>query len=337
MPPMAVRLVDVAAHAGVSMKTVSNVVNDHPHVSPAMRAKVQRAIDELGYRPNLSARQLVTGRTGLIAVALPRLDVPYFAELCGAIARGAKEHGLRTMIEQTLGEEDRERAVLSERELGLVDGVIFHPVAVQVADLGLRPDFPLVLVGESTPPATVDHIMIDNEAAAAEAVATLVAAGRTRIGFLAQDLAARVTSVERRHTGWAAGLRAAGLAPTPELLLVTQGFRAADGESAVGRAWDAGVRFDGLLCHDDSLAIGAIRALRLRGVAVPDEVAVIGWDDDQLSAHTLPSLSTVSPDKGRIATEALTMLAERIGGYAGPGRHRLATSRLVLRESTPAG
>lgn len=336
MPGMAVRLVDVAEHAGVSMKTVSNVVNHHPHVSPAMRERVQRSIDELGYRPNLSARQLVTGRTGVIAIALPHLDVPYFAELCGTIAKQAKDLGLRAMIEQTLGDEAQERAVLSERELGLVDGVIFHPVAVRVAEVGLRPDFPLVLLGESPPPDNVDHVMIDNERAAADAVRTLLRAGRSRIAYLARPRTAHVPSAMRRHTGYRTGHRRSGVKVDPSLYLPTQGFRAPDGEAAVATAWDAGVRFDGLLCHDDSLAIGAIRALQARGVAVPDEVAVIGWDDDQVSAHTVPSLSTVRPDKEEVAREALAMLGERIGGFSGPGRHRTAGSRLVLRESTPS-
>jgi len=332
---MAVRLVDVAAHAGVSMKTVSNVVNDHPHVSATMRAKVQQAIDELGYRPNLSARQLVTGRTGVIAIALPHLDVPYFAELCSAVAHQAKSLGLRAMIEQTMGEEDQERAVLSERELGLVDGVIFHPVAVRIAELGLRPDFPLVLVGETPPPDSVDHVMIDNETAAADAVRSLLRSGRTRIGYLSRPRTSKVASVERRHAGYRAGHRGSPAKMDPKLFLATQGFRSGDGEAAVAAAWDAGMRFDGLLCHDDSLAIGAIRALTARGVRIPEDVAIIGWDDDRVSAHTVPSLTSVSPDKAEVARLAVAMLEERIAGFSGPGRHRTAPARLVQRESTP--
>ena len=102
-----VRLADVAKHAGVSLKTVSNVVHEYKHVAPEMRAKVQASIDQLGYRPNLTARRLVTGRTGMIALALPETDHPYFSTLADAVVKAAEKHGLRVLIEQTDGKQTR--------------------------------------------------------------------------------------------------------------------------------------------------------------------------------------------------------------------------------------
>ena len=184
-----VRLTDVAARAGVSMKTVSNVVHHHPHVSPAMRARVQEAIDELGYRPNLTARRLATGRTGMIALAMPEIDHPYFSELSRSIAEVAAEMGYRVLIEQTLGEAEAERAVIMDREAGLVDGVIFHPVSMTTVEIGkLRRDLPLVLLGESARPLTTDHVMIDNVQAARDGTELL---RRTALSAYArQDVAA---------------------------------------------------------------------------------------------------------------------------------------------------
>src|SRR5689334_16458770 len=124
-----VGLRDVAARAGVSVKTVSNVVNDYAHVSPAMRDRVQAAIDELGYRPNISARNLRQGRTGVLALALPELDFPYFASLANVVVHAAEQRGWTVLIEQTSGEPDRERNVLAgTRPLG-VDGIIFSPIS----------------------------------------------------------------------------------------------------------------------------------------------------------------------------------------------------------------
>src|SRR5690348_5758143 len=103
---------DVATRAGVSVKTVSNVVNGYAHVSPAMRTRVQAALDELAYRPNVSARHLRQGRTGLVALAVPELDFPYFAALANVVVHAAEQRGWTVLIEQTSGQEERERAVL---------------------------------------------------------------------------------------------------------------------------------------------------------------------------------------------------------------------------------
>ena len=123
---MAVRLEDVAV-AGVSIKTVSNVIHDYPHVSSRTRERVQQAIDDLGYRPNVLGRRLATGRTGLIALAFADVSVPYFSELARVVSAAASERGYRPLLELTGGTLQGERAVVSSSEAGLVDGVIFQP------------------------------------------------------------------------------------------------------------------------------------------------------------------------------------------------------------------
>lgn len=119
-----VRLKNIAAHAGVSVKTVSNVVNKFSYVTDETRDKVQRAIDELGYRPNLTARSLRSGRTGLVALAVSEIDVPYFSELARLIIKAADEHGLTALIDQTDGVPDRELPVLAGISKPLIDGQI---------------------------------------------------------------------------------------------------------------------------------------------------------------------------------------------------------------------
>ncbi len=127
---MAVRLRDVAARAGVSVKTVSNVVNGYVHVSPPTRARVEAAVAELGYRPNLSARSLRGGRSGIIAIAVPELGVPYFAELVQCVVKAASARGFTVLIDQTDAVPDRERLVLEGIRQHLIDGVIFNPLAL---------------------------------------------------------------------------------------------------------------------------------------------------------------------------------------------------------------
>ncbi|MFD0660854.1 LacI family DNA-binding transcriptional regulator [Thermocatellispora tengchongensis] len=122
-----VGLKDVARLAGVSVKTVSNVVNGYVHVTPKTRARVERAIKELNYRPNLSARNLRRGRSGIIALAVPELDIPYFAELARLIVAAAEEHGLTVLIDQTGGSRHREQQVAEGIRDQLIDGLIFSP------------------------------------------------------------------------------------------------------------------------------------------------------------------------------------------------------------------
>lgn len=331
-----IRLVDVAAHAGVSMKTVSNVVHNHPHVAPALRARVQASIDELGYRPNLTARRLATGKTGMIALAIPEIDHPYFSELSRNIADEATKRGYRVLIEQTLSEDAAEHAVLRDREEGLVDGVVFQPVRMSTLEIAQsHKGTPLVLLGESAMPVTTDHVMIDNVAAARDGTEHLIALGRRRIAFLAVVADDITGSTNRRLLGYQHALVDAGLPLDPELVLTTDGFSPEDGSTAVLAALDAGVRFDGILCRDDKFALGALKALHAAGVAVPEQVAVVGWDDTPIASYTSPTLTSIAPAKAELASQVLDLLEERMSGYTGKGRHRIVPHAIAVRESAP--
>jgi DNA-binding LacI/PurR family transcriptional regulator len=135
-----VSLKDVAQRAGVSVKTVSNVVNDYPHVTPAMRARVQQAIDELGYRPNLTARHLRKGRTGIIALAVPELGNPYFAELASAVIDAAARHHYTVLLDHTAGMREKEMLVCQGFQTHVIDGLILSPIELENQDLHGRTD-----------------------------------------------------------------------------------------------------------------------------------------------------------------------------------------------------
>jgi DNA-binding LacI/PurR family transcriptional regulator len=330
-----VRLQDVADHAGVSMKTVSNVVHEYQHVSPRMREKVQRAIDELGYRPNLSGRRLATGRTDFLALAFSTIALPYFAELAQEVAQQARRRGYRVLFEETEGTLDGERALLASSEAGLVDGVIFQPTVMSTGEIARHGgDLPIVLLGEEAAPLTFDRVMIDNPVAAEEATAHLIALGRRRIAFVGHERTDLSQTSRLRIAGYQQALERAAIAADPALLVASD-ITAAGAAQAVGAALDDGLRFDALVCRDDLAAIGALRALQERGVRVPDDVAVTGWDDISVSAATFPSLTTIAPDVGALVGRALDLLLDRIEGYEGMGRHEIVPHRLVVRESAP--
>jgi len=331
-----VRMEDVAKLAGVSMKSVSNVIHNYAHVSVGMRTRVQQAIDELGYRPNVLGRRLVTGRTGMLTLAFSDVSLPYFSELARVVSSEAGRRGYRLLLEQTDGTLEGERAVVSSSESGLVDGVIFQPSIMSTIEIAQhRQDDPLVLLGEGAAPLSVDHVMIDNTRAAEDATSHLISSGRRRIGFVGQEDIKQSATSSQRLIGYQQALERAGIRVDSSLLMASHAISSQDAAVAVSRALDRGVKFDGLVCRDDLAAIGALRALQERGLSVPGDVAVIGWDNIAMAACTYPSLSTVAPDTKQLAVVALDMLEERIAGYAGLGRHRLVDYALVLRESAP--
>ncbi|KUF13649.1 MULTISPECIES: LacI family DNA-binding transcriptional regulator [Streptomyces] len=336
---MRVSLKDVAERAGVSIKTVSNVVNKYQHVTPAMRARVQQAIDELGYRPNLAARHLRKGRTGIIALAVPELGNPYFAELAGAVIDAAAEHDFTVLLDHTRGEREREVLVSQGFRARVIDGLILSPLELEAEDLegrdGIDADVPLVLLGEREYDLPYDHIAIDNVAAARVAVRHLISRGRGSIAYLG----ARTDSANRpahlRLKGWRAELAEAGL-PAPESLVgPVGGWNRDDGAQAMARMLDSGVRPDAVFAYNDLVAIGAMRVLHERGLRVPWDVAVVGFDDIAEGQFGAVTLTTIAPDKLAIARLAVASLLRRLGGGGEPGGRTLtAEFRLVEREST---
>ena len=215
---MAVTMREVAAVAGVSIKTVSNVVNDYPFIKPATRDRVLQAIDELGYRPNLSARNLSRGRTGLIALALPELDAPYFAEMARLVIAAAAAQSWTVLIEQTDGMRPRELMALQGVRTHLVDGVILSPLALGPAELAETGTAPVVLLGERVSGIQLDHVAVDNVGASVEAVLHLVGNGRRRIAAIGAQAEVSAQTAHQRLAGYRRGLESAGLPFRAELV-----------------------------------------------------------------------------------------------------------------------
>jgi DNA-binding LacI/PurR family transcriptional regulator len=334
-----VSLKDVALHAGVSVKTVSNVVNDYPHVTPAMRERVQRAIDELGYRPNLMARHLRKGRTGIITLAVPELGNPYFAEVAGAVIDAAARHDLTVLLDHTAGLREKEVLVTQGFRSHIIDGLILSPIRLEREDLLARTGGPpMVLLGERDYDAPYDHIMIDNVSAARAAVRHLLDIGRRRVAFLGARQESARQPAHLRLRGWREAIADAGGTPEESLVVATEGYDRQDGATAMGTLLDRGERPDAVFAYNDLMALGAMRTLAERGLRVPEDVAVAGFDDIEEGHYGVVSLTTVAPDKATIARLAVDCLHERIA--AGEGAPPLAPRlirpgyRLIVREST---
>ncbi|WP_089773128.1 LacI family DNA-binding transcriptional regulator [Ruania alba] len=329
-------MADVARRAGVSVKTVSNVINDYPHIRPGTRERVEAAIAELGYRLNLSARQLRTRRTGMITLAVPELRLPYFAELADAVIREADTHGLTVLIEQTGGRRDRELAVLSGSRRQLTDGVILSPLGLEPADrAALDIDAPLVLLGERVFGAAADHVTMNNVAAARAATSHLLELGRRRIAVLGPHPDDTATgSSGLRLDGYREALAAADLAFIPDLVVPAAPWHRSAGSDSLGAFLDGGTGVDAVFAMNDALALGALYALHARGVDVPGDVALIGFDDVDDVRYATPTISSVAPGRDEIARTAVALLRSRLAGDGGPYVRVISEARVVARQST---
>ncbi len=334
---MAATLHDVARLAGVSIKTVSNVVNGYRHVTPATREKVLAAIDQVGYRPNLTARTLRRGRSGVIGLAVPELSLSYFAQLADEVIEAADRRGLTVIVEQTGGgDRARELAVLRSERRSYTDGLLFSPLGMDSADApALAIDTPVVLLGERIFGGPVDHVTMQNIEGAAAATQHLLARGRRRVAVIGGHRGEVIGSAGLRLTGYRLALEAAGLPYREELVGWVQTWHRSNGADTMAAMLASGVDFDAVFAMNDELAHGALRVLQQAGRRVPHDVALIGFDDIDESRWSIPSLSTVDPGRREIATTAVDLLLQRIEGAAdGPPREVRTSFRVVEREST---
>jgi DNA-binding LacI/PurR family transcriptional regulator len=322
----------VAARAGVSRATASRVVNHLDRVAPHVVASVNAAIEELGYVPNQAARSLARRRTAVVAVVIPESTERLFTDpFFAAVVQGAAAYlaGTDYTLSLVLGSNGGEK---SRRYLtgGNVDGVLVvsqHEGDLPLTRLGLS--VPIVFAGR---PA-VDFgdrghfVDVDNRAAAAEAVRHLVDRGRTRIATIAgaQDLAAG----RERLAGWQDALAGAGLAAE----LVAVGDFSPESGAVALEGLLAGPRFDAVFAANDQMAFGALSALTRARLVVPDDVAVVGFDDDQFSRAARPTITTIhqpAQEMGRVMAHHLEALmsGETVEQVT------LLDTHLVVRESS---
>lgn len=329
---------DVARMAGVSIKTVSEVVNRTGRVAPGTTARVEAAIAALGYQPNLSARRLRSGTTGVIGLAVPELSMSgYFNELSALVVREAGARGLTVLVEQTNGTRAGELEALAGPRRSVMDGLLLNSVRLDADDVvALGPLRPTVVLGERRLADDLDHVTFRNEEAARALTEHLLSLGRRRILVLGGDPVTSVTAAQR-YDGYHAALRAAGEPARPELVQVVASWDHDAGYAHVVRSWNERLAFDAVLAMNDSIALGAMRALHDHGVDVPGTVAVAGIDDVVEARFAHPRLTTVDPQRQAVAALAVRTLVERIADPSRAAALHEIDGILHVRGSTVAG
>lgn len=327
-----VTLKDVARAANVSARTVSNVVNGYQYVAEETRRRVQEACDRLGYRPNLLARNLRSGRSKVIALVVPEIGSPYFGELSQSIIEEARSHGYVVLIDHTGGDEEQERDFLIRSSAAsLFDGVILSPSRLTEGELLTMLDVPVVLLGPRIFGPGFDHVSIDNVAAAAEITGHLLKQGRRRIAAIGER---NLSLAQARTQGYREAHAACGLPVDETLIVPTARMQREDGAAAMNQLLESGQRPDAVFCFNDLVALGAMRAIHQHRLRVPDDVAVVGFDNIEEGQFATPSLTTIAPDRRVIARHAVQRLLARIDGVPieGPGRI-VVPHKLLVRES----
>lgn len=326
---------DVARVAGVSRATASRAINGGNRVSPAAQSAVDDAVRRLGYSPNPAARSLVRRRTDSVAVVVPEPDErvfsdPFFARTLRGVTEvlSARDLQLVLLLARPGEEEARMLRYLRNRH---VDGalVVSHhrsDLAAQLADLAL----PSVFVGRPWGSADrVAYVDTDNVAGGQDATRVLVERGCRRIGTIAgpEDMTAGLDRLE----GWRRALAQAGLAADA----VEHGdFTEASGERAAAALLERHPDLDGLVVASDLMAAGALRHLKARGIVVPDQLAIVGYDDLGVAERTEPGLTTVAHPVREMAAQATRLLLDQVdGGTAGTPMRVVFPPTIVRRGS----
>jgi LacI family transcriptional regulator len=315
---------DVAAHAGVSIATVSRVMRGTAPVTPETRRRVLATVNELRFTPSSLGRSLAEGRHAANGIVFPDLAGPYFAEVILGYEEVAGELGQSVLILSTHGRADAAEMVLDLA--GRVDGLVVLGRTVSdevVAEIAAR-GVPLVLLAR---PGTdgVDSVQAENTQSASTLTRHLLDHGARRLAFLGD--ADRSPDAFERWTGMANTLSQAGLAVRDP---VPAGFSEEAGRSAAPDLVASGLP-DAIICANDELALGLITGLQTIGVAVPGDIAVTGWDDVMAARYC--GLTTVRQPMRELGARAAHALDVRIRGDDGPARNEVLSTHLVVRDS----
>ena len=329
-------LEEVARLAGVSRATASRAINGGDRVSPKARSAVEDAVRTLGYSPNPAARSLVTRRTDSVALVVPEPDErvfsdPFFARTLRGVTRVLSDRDLQLvlLLARPGHEEERMLRYLRNRH---IDGalVVSHHQADSLADHLAALDLPCAFVGRPwTSAEKVAYVDTDNVAGARLATEALIERGCRRIGAVAGP--ADMTAGQDRLQGWTDAMTAAGL---PTDAVVEGDFTEASGEDAANTLLERHPDLDGLAVASDLMAAGALRALASHGRRVPDDVAVVGYDDLGIAERTDPPLTTVRQPIVEMAAQATRLLLEQVDGNRGPQPMRVVFPASLVRRAS---
>jgi LacI family transcriptional regulator len=332
-----VTIKDVARLSGVSSMTVSRVINDSQRVRPETRRRVEEAIAELGYVPSRLARGLSRRRTGTLAVIVPDVANPFFTMVVRAAEEVARRGGYRVILCDTRADLRVERDVVEELIAHRVEGIVIAPVSnASAAHLWRMDSFgvPCVLVDRTLPGVDTDAVVGDSVGGARRLVEHLISLGHRRVGLIVES--DQVSTARDRRRGYEEALAAAGV-PVDDDLVVETTVDPDGGAEGMRRLLQLNKRPTAVFTVNNLVALGAIEAVRDAGLEVPDDVALVCFDDIEYASRLYPFLTVLEQPAETFGTVATQLLLERIHGR-GPARRNVVVlpGEFVVRKSCGA-
>lgn len=309
----AVTIDEVARRAGVSKTTVSKHLNGVPYVSEQAAARIDEAIAELDFHVNPLARGLATNRTGSLAIVIPSITNPFYPDLVAAIEREASRRGYDLLLVSTGGDTARETALVDDLRRKRVDGILFASVRVdsdELNDLVERGE-KIVMVSRHVEQVPADFVVADNYAGAAMALEHLIGLGHRAIGYLGGPES--VVAFRERLRGFRAAMERHGLPVDPRWVTITESGAGA-GFRAARELFLASERPSALFVGSDVMALGVLEAAQASGWNIPDDLALVGFDNISFARVAAVPLTTIDGRTAELGTIAVQLLADRIEG-----------------------
>ena len=327
-------LKDVANHAGVSRATVSRVLNNNPTVAEDLRLRVAAAIKDLGYQPNRAARRLRASSSDVLGLIISDIENPFFTSVVRGVEDSAYAYQMSVVLCNTDEDPEKQRMYLRVMQAEHVAGLIISPTNVNEDFTELeQAGIPVILLDRRTDPYETDAVTIDNVAGAYLAVKHLIDLGHERIGMIGGS--AHLTTGRERYEGYRKALNAAGIKVDEKLIRVGD-FKIDSGYNLMRELITSPQPPSAVFAANNLMTLGALRALRELNVRVPEDIALIGFDDMPWASELCPPLTTISQPTYELGQETVQLLWRRLQNPNAPVRTVTLQPRLVIRESCGA-
>lgn len=332
---MKTTIYDVAKAAGVSITTVSRVINNTGRISDKTRQKVMNVMNEMAYTPNVHAAALTGKRTNMIALVAPDISNPFYGELAKSIEERADELGFQMLICSTDYDPKKETKYFSVLKQKKVDGIIFatgiesHDSMSALEEIASE-HIPIAMISQDKPLLPMDIVVIDDVRGGYEAAKHLLSLGHTNIACIIGD--GSTTGEKNRIKGFRQAMKEAGV-PIDESLIIQTRFYLESGKEEAGKLLDRNAP-TAIFAFNDVLACAAIQAARIRSIKVPDDLSIIGFDNTILAEMAAPPLTTIAQPIKEMGRSVIELLAEAIEGKRKAKQKIVLPPELVVRHST---
>lgn len=325
---------DVVKHSGISKSTVSRVINNHPNVSKAKREKVLKAMEELSYTPNPTARKMRGKVKSTIGLVIPNVTNPFFSYLVESAERTASENNYRLIILQSKEDKQKELDFLNLLKLKQIDGIILASIENDLATIQSYQEYgAIVFCNEYLNQNDIPTVKVDQAVAAYNGIHHLLKKGYKKIAYCTGGLFIEEGKDKDRNSGFRKAMEESGLGINPEWIFIEQ-HNIEDGKNVLKKILKMKEKPDAIFTGSDEVASGITLGARESGIKIPDDIAVLGFDDQPISEITYPRLSTIHQpieEMGKLATELMIrlFLEEPM-----PEKTYELVSNVVEREST---